>query len=121
MSQQFLAERKFHFNLRKPKGKKPTPIYLVVTIGGKQYKLATNTKVYPDQWDNALQVAIVSNTISKLDNKNNKLANERLEQVKAYYSEFIDYLCSQEETPIDLIGVLKTYIYVPPSAIAGTH
>lgn len=111
MSQQFLAERKFHFNLRKPKGKKPTPIYLVVTIGGKQYKLATNTKVYPDQWDNDLQVAIVSNTISKLDNKNNKLANERLEQVKAYYFEFIDYLCRQEETPIDLIGVLKTFIY----------
>ncbi len=111
MSQEFLAERKFHFNLRKPKGKKPTPIYFVVTIGRKQYKLATSVKVYPEQWDNALQVAIESNTISRLDNKNNRLANERLEQVKAYYSEFIDYLCSQEDTPTDLIGVLKSFIY----------
>lgn len=111
MSQEFLAERKFHFNLRKPKGRKPTPIYFVVTIGRKQYKLATSVKVYPEQWDNALQVAIESNTISRLDNKNNRLANERLEQVKAYYSEFIDYLCSQEDTPTDLIGVLKSFIY----------
>lgn len=111
MTQEFLLERKFHFNLRKPKGNKPTQIYFVVTIGGKQYKLTTSVKVYPDQWDNTLQVAIVSNTNSKLDNRNNKIANERLEQIKTYYSEFIAYLCSQEKTPTDLIGVLKTYIY----------
>ena len=84
MTQEFLLERKFHFNLRKPKGNKPTQIYFVVTIGGRQYKLTTSVKVYPDQWDNTLQVAIVSNTNSKLDNRNNKIANERLEQIKTY-------------------------------------
>lgn len=111
MSQEFLRERKFHFNLRKPKGERATPIYFVVVIGGKQYKLSTNVKVNPQYWDNAQQIAIISNTISRLDNKNNKIVNDRLEQLKGYYVEFIEYLCNQEETPINIIEVLKTYIY----------
>lgn len=111
MSQEFLLERKFHFNLRKPKGDKATPIYFVIFIGGKQYKLSTNVKVYPDQWSNAKQIAVISNTNSRLDNRNNKLVNERLEQIRKYYLEYIEYLCTLEELPINPIELLKTYIY----------
>lgn len=111
MKQEFPTERKFHFNLRKPKGQQATPIYFVVFIGGKQYKLSTNVKVNPRHWDNTRQLAIVSNANTRLDNKNNRIVNERLSQVKAYYSEFIDYLCSQEETPANVVEVLKGYIY----------
>ena len=111
MKQEFPTERKFHFNLRKPKGGQATPIYFVVSIGGKQYKFATNVKVNPRHWDNSKQLAIVSNTNSRLDNKNNRIVNERLEQIKAYYMEFICYLCNQEETPANVVEVLKTFIY----------
>lgn len=111
MTQEFLAERKFHFNLRKPKGTKATPIYFVIFVGGKQYKLSTNVKVYPHHWNNAQQIAVVSNTNSRLDNRNNKLVNERLEQIRNYYMEYIEYLCTLEELPINLIELLKTYIY----------
>jgi len=111
MTQEFLLERKFHFNLRKPKGEKATPIYFVIFIGGKQYKLSTNVKVYPDQWSNAKQIAVISNTNSRLDNRNNKLVNERLEQIRKYYLEYIEYLCTLEELPINPIELLKIYIY----------
>lgn len=111
MTQEFLLERKFHFNLRKPKGVKATPIYFVIFVGGKQYKLSTNVKVYPHHWNNAQQIAVVSNTNSRLDNRNNKLVNERLEQIRNYYLEYIEYLCTLEELPINPIELLKTYIY----------
>ncbi|MDE5886280.1 MAG: tyrosine-type recombinase/integrase [Muribaculaceae bacterium] len=111
MKQEFPTERKFHFNLRKPKGVQATPIYFVVSIGGKQYKLSTNVKVNPRHWDNTRQVAVISNTNTRLDNKNNRIVNERLEQIKGYYMDFICYLCNQEETPANIVEVLKTYIY----------
>lgn len=111
MKQEFPTERKFHFNLRKPKGGQATPIYFVVSIEGKQYKFATNVKVNPRYWDNTRQIAVISNTNTRLNNKNNRIVNERLEQIKAYYMEFICYLCNQEETPANVVEVLKTYIY----------
>lgn len=109
--QNFFADVKPHFNLRKPKSKKATPIYLVVFIGGKQYKLTTGVKVYPDQWSKSKQLATISNTNSRLDNKNNQLANKRLSEISGYYSDFIDYLCNQDETPTNIVEVLKSYIY----------
>lgn len=106
--QKFYDGVQCRFNLRKPKGKKATPIYCVTCIDGKQYKLPTNVKVYPKHWDKKQQVAIISNVNSKLDNKNNQITNERLEEIRQLFSEFILYLCN--ESPSNAVGVLYNLI-----------
>lgn len=111
MEQIFFEESRCRFNLRNPKGSKPTPIYLVTSIKGKQYKVTTSVKVYPSQWNQSLQVAVVSNINTKQSNKNNRFVNERLNKIRGYYSDFIYYLCDQEETPANIGEVLKRFIY----------
>ena len=46
--QYFFNEVQARFHLRKPKANKPTNIYLVCRINGKQVKLSTGVKVYPE-------------------------------------------------------------------------
>lgn len=107
----FVSEIKGSFNLRKPKGSVPTLIYFVVRINGKQYKLATNVKVYPYQWDKKKQIAIVSNTQTAQDNRNSFIANEKLTDLLKHFWEFKQYLCNQNEVPTDIGALLKHYIY----------
>ena len=111
MEQKFIKEVKGHFNLRKPKGEKPTDIFFVVCLNGKQYKLSSGLKIYPDQWDSKSQQAIESNMLSKLDNRNNKMVNAKINSIKSCFLDFLNYLCASLEEPQDLIGVLRTYIY----------
>lgn len=47
----FFNEVQARFHLRKPKANKPTNIYLVCRINGKQVKLSTGVKVYPEHWN----------------------------------------------------------------------
>lgn len=111
MKQKFIKEVKGHFNLRKPKGSKPTDVFFVVRLDGKQYKLSSGMKVYPDQWDSKGQQAIESNMLSKLDNRNNKLVNEKINTIKSDFMDFLQYLCTSLEEPQDLIEILREYIY----------
>ena len=88
------------FNLRQTKQNKPTIIYAVFVWQGVQYKVNTLLKVYPSQWDNKTQTATISNRLSKLDNHNNKIANQKITSI---YSKFIDkkhYLCNKLEADI---------------------
>lgn len=39
------------FYLKEPKADKPTPIYLIYRIEGKNFKKSTGEKIHPDQWD----------------------------------------------------------------------
>lgn len=108
--QNFSRELHGTFNLREPKGTKPTMIYFVVRLNGKQYKLTTGVKVYPCMWSKDTQTAIVSNQQTKQDNNNNRLVNEKLSEINAGFSKFISYLCSVE-TIGNEYDILKTYIY----------
>lgn len=111
MKQKFIKEVKGHFNLRKPKGDKPTDVFFVVRLDGKQYKFSSGMKVYPDQWDSKGQQAIESNTLSKLDNRNNKMLNAKINRIRCYYVDFLKYLCRTEENIPDKGELLRTYIY----------
>ena len=68
-----------HFNLRSPKSSKATPIFMVVRMEGKQYKIPTGVKVVPDHWNKKMQAAYVGNRLSLLENSNNLIVNEKLE------------------------------------------
>jgi hypothetical protein len=77
--QLFISEISCNFNLRRPKViNKPTNVYCVVYVGGKQHYFATGLKVLPSQWNKKKQIAEVSNTLTTLDNRNNNILNEKI-------------------------------------------
>ena len=93
--QLFISEISCNFNLRRPKVvNKPTNVYCVVYVGGKQHYFATGLKVLPSQWNKKKQIAEVSNTLTTLDNRNKNILNEKINQLRGYYKEYIEYLCS---------------------------
>lgn len=93
MEKQVFLDFGLRFNLRQTKENKPTIIYAVYVWNGTQHKVNTNLKVYPAHWDNKSQSATVSNRLSKLENKNNRIANERLFFIRDSFDEKIQYLC----------------------------
>ena len=102
--QVFVSQRvSCNFNLRSPKSRKPTAIFMVVRLEKKQYKIPTGVKVIPDHWSKKLQCAYVGTRLNELENSNNSIANERIEQLNERFSEFLQYLCRAES-----IGDIKT-------------
>ncbi len=76
--QKYYGEIKSRFYLRRSTSSGPRKIYFVAFIEGKQYRYSTGVRVYPKQWNSKKELAVVSNTLSKQDNQNNMIANERL-------------------------------------------
>ena len=107
--QRFYNELKGIFCLRTNKSKKPQMIYFVVYIDGVQYKLSCGVKVYPSQWYKG--IAEESNRLSKLDNNNNKMVNDKLSAISSRFSAFKSYLCNCNDKVTDMGGLLKQYIY----------
>jgi integrase len=107
--QKYYGEIKARFYLRRPTASGPRKIYLIVYIDGKQYRYSTGVRVYPKQWNSKKELAVVSNTLSKQDNQNNMIANERLAKIRRYFAEFIEYLCENDVT--DIVATLKQFIY----------
>ncbi len=97
MEQIFIKELKGNFNLRRPRSTKPTPIYYVVYMDGIQHYFATGVRVYPSQWDKKKQIAVVSNTQSKLDNQNNGIVNSKLNLFTQHLSDYKSYLCNNPQ------------------------
>ncbi len=52
---------------------------------------------------------MVSNVQSKQDNRNNKIANNQLNKLRGYFSEFIEYICNNNVD--DIAETLKQFIY----------
>lgn len=107
----FINQMQCNFNLRQPKANKPTNIYLVVYLNNKQVKLSTGVKVYPEQWNIRKQQAYVNARLSKLDNNNNTIANDRLSELKDMFLEFKHYLCEHPTDIDNSITILRTRIY----------
>ena len=112
MGQQiFINEMSATFNLRKPKANKPTNVYLVCRVQGKQVKLSTGIKVYPEHWNKSKQEAYISFRLSELDNRNNEIANNKINELKAYFSEYKKYLCDNPDKLDSCLEILKGRIY----------
>lgn len=104
----FYSESKLKFYLRNSHSTHPCQIYLVASIDGKRYRIYTKMKVYASQWDSERQLAVISNVQSKQDNRNNKIANNYLNKLRGYFSEFIEYICNNN---VDNIAeTLKQFI-----------
>ncbi len=110
MEQIFIEELTGHFNLREPKGKKPSTIFFVVRLDGKQYKLSIGVKCYPKFWSKRKQECYTGVNISELDQKNNLTANQQIIMVKARFLEFKQYLCDNIHQLDNKVEVLRRYI-----------
>lgn len=109
--EQFFAnELKMSYHLLSPKSKKPARIYMLVRLDGKQYKLPIGVKVYPKQWNDAIQKAYISEILTPLDNYNNRIANTRINECTILYNDFKYYLCNTIERN-NPINILRNKIY----------
>lgn len=106
----FIHEMTCNFNLREPKTNKPTNIYFVVCIDGKQIKFPTGVKIYPDHWNKRKQEAYISYRLSELDNKNNAIVNTKISTMKKDFLEYKHYLCDNPNLLDSKLSLLKKYI-----------
>ena len=115
MQQQvFINDMRANFNLRRPKGDKPTNIYFVVRVGKRQLKLSTGVKVYPDHWNVRKQEAYISVRLSELDNLNNTIVNDKLEELKMNFAEYKQYLCdhpSELDRGVELLKFIRIILW----------
>lgn len=102
----FANEIRHHYNLRNPKGGKPTMVFLVVRINNEQVKISTGMKVYPTHWN--VNRAVEDGDISFLENNNNRLLNERLALFDSRFNEYLR-LVNDGIVEIDK-EILKGYI-----------
>ena len=102
---------KASFNLRQPKSKRPTNIYLIVRINQKQAKLSTGVKVYPEHWNIKKQEAYISCRLTESDNINNTIANKKLLELRNQFEEFKRYLCDNPSKLENCWELLRQYIY----------
>lgn len=109
--QTFANEMTCHFNLREPKSQRPTNIYCIVCIDGKQMKFPTGVKIYPEQWNKKKQEAFISFRLTELDNRNNLIVNEKITSIKQDFLNYKQYLCENPNALVSKVPLLKQYIY----------
>ncbi len=94
------------FNLRERSNtEKPTIIYAVLRIDGKKNVFNTNVKVFPSHWSKRKQLAIVSNELTELDNRNNRIANDRLTHIREAYNTVLNVIRDNPNEISNLITI----------------
>ncbi len=114
--QQHFFDLSLNYNLRNPKSKRPTIIYAVFRIAGKQYKINIGAKVYPNQWDSRLQMPIIHN-ISNLDVYNNNIVLSQINQTKLVFDKAKSYICNNPhelEYPKRCLEIIKQNFNLKP-------
>lgn len=97
----------FYYQLRTKQAKRPTTIYAIITNEGKQYKVATEYKILPTQWDGCM--AIISTYNNAQTNQENLELNANLNDFKAtFYKNFATFAASNEMTFEDIVSHLKS-------------
>ena len=96
MQQFFPQELNGRFYLKEPKSKHPSMLIFITRIEDRIYKLNLQVKVYPRQWNQSVQKAYISPILSDVDNENNRIANQKIEEVKECFVVFKSYLCGIE-------------------------
>lgn len=111
--QTFIQEMSVNFNLRNRNTDRPTAIFAVVYLQGKQYKFPTGVKVYPHQWNKRKQHAILSLQLAELDNQNNKICNEALDKYRNNFEAFKNAICTDTSKFENITKYLHSYMSTP--------
>ena len=116
MGEQIFIDWAIHFNLRHPKSRKPTLIYVVVTLNGRQLKINAGIKVYACQWDKTRQIARMSGGLNSLDCKNNAIANKKIVEIVMQVESLKQYLCEHTELLADEAKIRALLVeYINPN------
>ncbi len=108
MKEQFFASKVGkNYNLRHHIEGKPSPIYLVLRIDKKQYKIPLGVKVLPEHWKK--DKAMVSFALNELDNSNNDIVNKKIMEYDQTYYEFLLYLCNHIDELNNIPSVISRH------------
>lgn len=83
-----------NFNLRNPRSSKPTIIYAIIRIGGKQYKINTGVKIIASQWNFHLQT-VNSSMVNDIDWHNNQVVLNILNIYRLGMIHLQSYICKK--------------------------
>ena len=89
----YLKELTLNFNLRKPTSKKPTNVYAVVKVCGKQIKIPTTAKINAYLWDSKKQVPMLLDGMSEVERDNAKQVLSIIFSFQSAFSEYYCYIC----------------------------
>ncbi len=98
------TKESLNFNLREPRKKGVTPLYAVVKMEGKQYKISTGLKILPYYWNEKKQ-SVCFDRVSRKDIENTILIQKALNQYRFVYLKYKTYICDKN------IDSLKSYFY----------
>lgn len=109
-NQIFIREINGYFNLRNPNSHKPTIVFFVVRINGRQVKLSTGLKIYPNHWNPLDQQAYISPVLSPIDNANNELLNKRISVFRSRFNSYKLYLSQHTDELDNCEHLLRQFI-----------
>jgi integrase len=89
----YLKELTLNFNLRKPTSKRPTNVYAVVKVCGKQMKIPTTAKINAYLWDSKKQVPMLLDSMSEVERDNAKQVLSIIFSFQSAFSEYYCYIC----------------------------
>ena len=88
----YLKELTLNFNLRKPTSKRPTNVYAVVKVCGKQIKIPTTCKINAYLWDSKKQLPMLLNSMSDAERDNAKHVFNIINFFQSAFIEYYNYL-----------------------------
>lgn len=86
-----------NFNLRKPLSKRPTNLYAVVKLSGKQIKIPTTAKICAYLWNSKKQLPVLSENMSDADKSNAMAVSSIIFSFQRAFADFYLYLYSRNE------------------------
>ena len=102
----YLKELTLNFNLRKPTSKRPTNVYAVIKVCGKQIKIPTTAKINAYLWDSKKQIPMLIDSMSDVERDNAKSVFSIINSFHSAFVEYYSYLYQnfQEITSEDVRG-----------------
>ena len=114
-----MAEKELtlNFNLRKPTSKRPTNVYAVVKVCGKQLKIPTTAKINAYLWDSKKQVPMLLNSMSDAERDNAKRVFSIINSFQSAFSDYYCYFYQNFQEPFKLLFLLTALTLVVESGI----
>ena len=112
-----LKELTLNFNLRKPTSKRPTNVYAVVKVCGKQLKIPTTAKINAYLWDSKKQLPMLLNSMSDAERDNAKRVFSIINSFQSAFSDYYCYFYQNFQEPFKLLFLLTALTLVVESGI----
>ena len=86
-----------NFNLRQPHSKRPTNLYAIVKLHGKQIKIPTTAKICAYLWNSKKQLPVLSEDMSDANISNALAVSSIIFSFRRAFADFYLYLCNRKD------------------------